>query len=238
MNLRKGMDFVKKVKWIAISFIVFAVYFLALVGIGFYHVKNEIVSNVHFEFFWHKSSQTYIIKGTNVSGKALEDNGEMIDVVIPTKYHGRPVTHIGWDSFRECQILRSVTIPEGIKGISANVFFDCNNLESVHLPKSMRDFYGSSFASCNSLKEVAVDPDNPWFCSVDGVVYTKDKADVIRRFQKRFEDLTTILPYCDEATFYDNENGFLAVAEYKNGEIMQIGSSQPQWLKELMDYMI
>lgn len=63
-------------------------------------------------------------------------------------------------------------------------------------------------------------------------------ADVIRRFQKRFEDLTTILPYCDEATFYDNENGFLAVAEYKNGEIMQIGSSQPQWLKELMDYMI
>lgn len=63
-------------------------------------------------------------------------------------------------------------------------------------------------------------------------------ADVIRRFQKRFEDLTTILLYCDEATFYDNENGFLAVAEYKNGEIMQIGSSQPQWLKELMDYMI
>ena len=49
-------------------------------------------------------------------------------------------------------------------------------------------------------------------------------ADVIRRFQKRFEDLTTILPYCDEATFYDNENGFLAVAEYKNGEIMQIVS--------------
>ena len=63
-------------------------------------------------------------------------------------------------------------------------------------------------------------------------------ADVIRRFEKRFEDLAAILPYCDEATFYDNENGFLAVAEYKNGEIMQIGSSQPQWLKELMDYMI
>ena len=62
--------------------------------------------------------------------------------------------------------------------------------------------------------------------------------DVIRRFEKRFEDLTMILPYCDEATFYDNENGFVAVAEYKNGEIMQIGSSRPQWLKELMEYVI
>jgi len=42
----------------------------------------------------------------------------------------------------------------------------------------------------------------------------------------------------DEATFYDNENGFVAVAEYKNGEIMQIGSSKPQWLAELMEYVI
>lgn len=63
-------------------------------------------------------------------------------------------------------------------------------------------------------------------------------ADVKRRFEKRFEDLTMILPYCDEATFYDNENGFVAVAEYKNGEIMQIGSLQPSWLKVLMDYVI
>ena len=62
-------------------------------------------------------------------------------------------------------------------------------------------------------------------------------ADVIRRFGKRFEDLVAILQYCDEATFYDNENGFVAVAEYKNGEILQIGNLKPEWLKELMDYM-
>ena len=34
------------------------------------------------------------------------------------------------------------------------------------------------------------------------------------------------------------KNGFVAVAEYKDGEIMQIGSSRPQWLKELMEYVI
>lgn len=62
-------------------------------------------------------------------------------------------------------------------------------------------------------------------------------SDVKRRFGKRFEDLTAILQYCDEATFYDNENGFVAVAEYKNGEVLQIGSRKPEWLGELMDYM-
>lgn len=61
-------------------------------------------------------------------------------------------------------------------------------------------------------------------------------SDVKRRYNKRFEDLLAILQYCDEATFYDNENGFVAVAEYKNGEILQIGSSRPKWLEELMGY--
>jgi predicted ABC-type ATPase len=59
-------------------------------------------------------------------------------------------------------------------------------------------------------------------------------SDVKRRFNKRFEDLTVILQYCDEATFFDNENGFVAVAEYKNGEILQKGSLKPKWLEELM----
>ena len=62
-------------------------------------------------------------------------------------------------------------------------------------------------------------------------------ADVRRRFNKRFEDLIAVLQYCDEATFYDNENGFVAVAEYKNGEILQKGSTRPQWLDELMGYI-
>ena len=109
----------------------------------------------------------------------LKDDSDMIDVVIPTEYRGKPVTGIGWDSFRGCQILRSVTIPEGITQIHSFTFFDCNNLESVHLPKSMKNFWGGCFASCNSLKEVTVDPDNPWFCSIDGVVYTKDQKELV-----------------------------------------------------------
>lgn len=60
---------------------------------------------------------------------------------------------------------------------------------------------------------------------------------VNRRFGKRFEDLLAVLPYCNEATFYDNDNGFVTVAKYKNGELQTIGQNPPKWLLELIEKM-
>ena len=60
---------------------------------------------------------------------------------------------------------------------------------------------------------------------------------VANRFSKRFDDLLAVLPYCNEATFYDNDNGFVTVAKYKNGEMHTIGKTLPAWLKELLTKM-
>ena len=64
-----------------------------------------------------------------------------------------------------------------------------------------------------------------------------DTDAVAKRFSKRFVDLLIVLPYCNEATFYDNDNGFVTVAKYKNGELQPIGSKSPMWLKELIEKM-
>jgi len=47
--------------------------------------------------------------------------------------------------------------------------------------------------------------------------------------------LARILPYCDEAVFFDNDNGFFEVAEYRNGELILKGSKLPDWVRELSD---
>lgn len=60
------------------------------------------------------------------------------------------------------------------------------------------------------------------------------RHDVERRFQRRFRDVWKVLPYCDEAKFFDNNNGFSLVAEYRNGEILPLGKDGPQWLQELL----
>ncbi len=60
------------------------------------------------------------------------------------------------------------------------------------------------------------------------------REDVERRFQSRFSDVLRVLPYCDEARFFDNDNGFVEVAEYRNGELIPRVSNPPRWLLELM----
>lgn len=63
------------------------------------------------------------------------------------------------------------------------------------------------------------------------------KQDVVRRHEKRFEDLARILPYCDEVHFYDNENGFVDVGEYRNGRIIPEGEYVPEWLEQFSEYL-
>ena len=61
--------------------------------------------------------------------------------------------------------------------------------------------------------------------------------DVNRRFAGRWEAVSKVLPYCDEAEFYDNDNGFVKVAEYRNGELRTVGNRCPKWLNDLQQYL-
>ncbi|MEA4914604.1 MAG: zeta toxin family protein [Christensenella sp.] len=63
------------------------------------------------------------------------------------------------------------------------------------------------------------------------------REDVLRSFDERNEALAKVLDYVDEAVLYDNENGFVAIAEYKNGELISRGDYVPDWLKDLQRYL-
>ena len=58
---------------------------------------------------------------------------------------------------------------------------------------------------------------------------------VRRRFAKRFDDLLKVLPLVDEAVFFDNENGFVRVADYRDGRLSLSGNYLPEWLDELKE---
>ena len=61
--------------------------------------------------------------------------------------------------------------------------------------------------------------------------------DVIRRYHNRCEDLCRVMPYCSEVYFFDNENGFVQIAEYKNGEIFTLVKNPPEWFENLKKYL-
>lgn len=53
-------------------------------------------------------------------------------------------------------------------------------------------------------------------------------------FSHRFENILKVLPYCDEAKFFDNDNGFVLVALYRNGQLLPVGETRPVWLTQLL----
>ena len=62
--------------------------------------------------------------------------------------------------------------------------------------------------------------------------------DVIRRFAHRFEALDRIVPLCDKVVFYDNENGFVKVAEITDGAFRYTNGYRPDWIVEYYNRFI
>lgn len=47
-------------------------------------------------------------------------------------------------------------------------------LKSITLPKTVKTVTGTAFKGCGNLENIYVDADNPYFTSIDGVLYSKD----------------------------------------------------------------
>ena len=58
--------------------------------------------------------------------------------------------------------------------------------------------------------------------------------DVQRRFEGRFAARLAVRPYCDEATLFDNDNGFVEVGSYRNGELRALVPHPPAWFADLL----
>lgn len=79
------------------------------------------------------------------------------EVDIPEAVDGHKVTELGKDSF--------VNIP---------------TVESIDIPASVEYIAGENpFLNCVSLEEINVSPDNKNYCSEDGVLYSKDKTELM-----------------------------------------------------------
>ncbi|MBU5450827.1 leucine-rich repeat protein [Acetivibrio sp. MSJd-27] len=71
-------------------------------------------------------------------------------------------------------------IKSGTKTIADSAFFACGDLPNITIPKSVTSIGDEAFYSCLDLASITVDPDNPAYCSESGVLYSKEKTEIIR----------------------------------------------------------
>ena len=97
---------------------------------------------------------------------------------VPSEINGHIVTTIGNQAFRQCYQLTEIVLPNTITRIDGGAFVYCEGLESVTLPSGVK-YYDVAFGRCANLKEINVSSANPYFCSVDGVLFSKDLKKLI-----------------------------------------------------------
>lgn len=84
----------------------------------------------------------------------------------------------------------SYTVPDGVKKIARDAFINSTRITELHLPVSFEKFdvtweeyrkleASFIFKGCSNLTKVEVDEKNPYFKSVDGVLYSKDEKTLV-----------------------------------------------------------
>ncbi len=114
-------------------------------------------------------------------GASFEGCSSLKEITIPDS-----VIMIENASFSGCSSLKEITIPDSVKVIGYATFSECTNLESVTIGSGVEQLdvdaffkYSNAPVSCRRLANIIVSPDNKTYSSVDGVLFNKDKSELL-----------------------------------------------------------
>ncbi len=120
------------------------------------------------------ASGSYTVKeGTRFIANGAFKESHVTHVNLPDS-----MEHIDAGAFSGAEELESVKMPETITGISMGAFND-TKLKSIYIGKNVKYIAPGVFNNCDYLEEIIVHEDNQYFASVDGVLYNKDKTQII-----------------------------------------------------------
>ena len=126
---------------------------------------------------------TYTIEGSPTVATITGYTGAGGAITIPSTICGYTVVAIGNSAFRSITALTSVTIPNSVTSIGGWAFLDCTSLTSVTIGTgvtSIGSFGEWAFVNCFALKSIDVDACNPYYASIDGVLYNKTLTTLIQ----------------------------------------------------------
>lgn len=89
------------------------------------------------------------------------------------------MTNIGMRAFYSCGSLTDINIPDSVTKIESWAFEFCNSLETVSISKNVDSIANNAFYRCFSLKNIHVEAGNSRYMSLNGVLFNKDKTDLI-----------------------------------------------------------
>ena len=139
-------------------------------------IPNSVTSIDNSAFYNCASLASVVIPDgvTSIDSSVFSGCSSLTSVTIPDG-----VTSIGAYAFNDCSGLTSITIPNGVTSIGARAFSHCSSLTSITIPNCVASIGECAFSWCFGLTEIDIAEENPYFCSISGVVYSKDQKTII-----------------------------------------------------------
>lgn len=110
--------------------------------------------------------------------------------------------------FFYCGGLGEVNFPAGLTTIGRQAFYGCNSLAAVSIHAGITQIGPAAFAYCVNLTGISVAGENPNYCSVDGVLFNKDKTTLMVHPARKGNSQYTVpdgVKIVDEYAFYDTD---------------------------------
>lgn len=82
-------------------------------------------------------------------------------------------------AFIGCDELKSITIPDSVVSIGNYAFKSCSGLTGMAIPKNVIRIGNCAFQTCIGLKNISVADGNSAYCSENGILYNKEKTEII-----------------------------------------------------------
>jgi hypothetical protein len=94
--------------------------------------------------------------------------------------HEYLVSGIGSVAFSGCNGLTGVTLINTITRIGNGAFANCSELQSINIPEAVTSIGEGVFANCNKLANIIVEPNNPYYSAVNGILFNKSQSKLIQ----------------------------------------------------------
>lgn len=134
----------------------------------------ESIGEYAFQSWSSLSSLSFPSTLTYIGNSAFSGCSNVPTLVVPGN-----VKTVSTYAFNGWTGLTSLTIEEGVETIGSQAFGG-TQLTAVDIPASVTSLTFNSFDGNNQLAAYNVDPANPNYCDVNGVLYSKDMKTLIR----------------------------------------------------------
>ena len=111
---------------------------------------------------------------TDLGDGAFSGQNNLKENVFPDS-----IVSIGGRAFEGCSSMTDFKMPSGVTDIGDYAFADCSNLYNITIAEMTQSLGNNVFSGCTRLSTLFVSENNPYYASQDGILYNKDKTELI-----------------------------------------------------------